>query len=234
MIKIAIMQPYIFPYLGYFQLISSVNKFIFYDDVNYIKKGWINRNKLLLNNEEKLFTFPVLKASQNKLINEIDIVLDQKWKNKFLTSLEQNYRKAPFFNSTITLIKEIINSNEDKISNLAITSIKKISNHLEIKTVFELSSLCYSETKGLNKADRLIQICKHNQCKTYINPSGGMEIYNKQYFQNKGVELIFIKNQFPLYNQNNNTFIPGLSIIDVLMFNSLDEIKKMLNLYELK
>ena len=146
------MQPYIFPYIGYFQLINAVDKFVFYDDVNFIKRGWINRNKILVNKEEKLFTIPVLKASQNKLINEIEVEIDEKWLQKFNTTLEQCYKKAPFFESTYQLIQDVFSTKHETIAELAIDTIVKISNHLELTTVFEESSLSYSDTKGLEKA----------------------------------------------------------------------------------
>ena len=231
--KLAIMQPYIFPYIGYFQLINTVDKFVFYDDVNYIKRGWINRNKLLINQEEKLFTIPVLKASQNKLINEIEIEIDEKWLQKFNTTLEQNYKKAPFFDSTYQLIQDIFSTNHKSIADLAIDSIIKISNHLELTTVFEKSSFNYSDSKGLEKANRLINITKKNEATTYINPAGGKELYDKAYFKTAGVELLFIQNEITEYDQKIADFIGGLSIIDVLMFNSKKEIQNLLTNYQL-
>lgn len=231
--KIAIMQPYIFPYLGYFQLINAVDKFVFYDDVNYIKKGWINRNRILTNNEAMLFTIPVLKASQNKLINEIELGWDEKWKKQFFTTLEQNYKKATYFEQSIDLIKTIFNQPQISIADLTISSIKVVSNYLELKTVFETSSQQYATTKGMEKAARLISICQVNGTDTYINPIGGKELYQKQHFKENGIDLFFIENQLPVYKQFNNDFVAGLSIIDVLMFNSKQEVKKMLNQYQL-
>src|SRR5690606_3799363 len=98
--KIAIMQPYLFPYLGYFQLINAVETFVFYDDVNFIKRGWINRNQILVDNKAALFTVPLKKASQNKLINEIDMAIDEKWLSQFFKTIEQNYKNAPYFDDT--------------------------------------------------------------------------------------------------------------------------------------
>lgn len=231
--KIAIMQPYIFPYIGYFQLINAVDKFVFYDDVNYIKKGWINRNRILVNNEAKLFTVPVLKASQNKLINEIELGIEDKWFTQFYSTLEQNYKKAPYYEPTLSLIKTIFNQPHKTISDLATTSITHISNHIGISTVFELSSLNYANTKGMDKADRLIEITKINNAQNYINPSGGKELYQKEYFLERGVNLLFIENQINPYPQFNTDFVGGLSIIDVMMFNSITDIVNHLNSYQL-
>jgi hypothetical protein len=232
--KIAIMQPYIFPYIGYFQLINTVDKFVFYDDVNFIKKGWINRNRVLANNESILFTIPVLKVSQNKLINEIELGWDEKWKKQFFRTLEQNYKKAPYFEQTIDLIKTIFNQPQQTISDLAISSTKVVSNYLELKTVFELSSEKYAATKGMEKATRLINICQFNNATTYINPIGGKELYQKDTFKKQGIDLFFIENNLLTYPQFNNEFVSGLSIIDVLMFNDKAEVLKMLKNYTLR
>ena len=233
--KIAIMQPYIFPYIGYFQLINAVDKFVFYDDVNYIKKGWINRNRILVNSDANLFTVPVLKASQNKLINQIEVNQQffSNWKVKFITTLEQSYKKAPYYNQTTNIIQKVLNQPYSNISDLAIRSIADISNYLELPTVFEKSSRSYANTKGMEKADRLIEICKINAVNIYINPNGGKELYNKPYFKAKNVDLFFIENKIIPYQQFNDSFIGGLSIIDVLMFNSKEDIKNMLTQYTL-
>lgn len=233
--KIAIMQPYIFPYIGYFQLISAVDKFVFYDDVNFIKGGWINRNQILLNGSKNLFTVPLKSASSFQTINEtlIHSELYFKWKKKFIKSLEQSYKKAPYFDAVYPLIQQIFETKHTTIADLCIHSIKKVTNYLALEVVFEISSKKYSETKGIEKAERLINICQINQANTYINPIGGKELYQKDTFEKENINLFFIQNQLPSYPQFNNEFIPGLSIIDVLMFNSKEEVKKMLNQYHL-
>ena len=204
--SLAIMQPYLFPYIGYFQLINAVDTFVFYDDVNYIKRGWINRNKLLINNEAKMFTIPVLKASQNKLINEIDIGVEEKWLTQFFITLEYNYKKAPHYDAIFELISYVFNQNCKTISELTILSVKTISNFLGLKTKFECSSIDYPSTKGMAKASRLIEICKKNNSSEYINPIGGKELYNKQEFIGQGINLSFIEGEIVSYSQFNNTF----------------------------
>lgn len=231
--KVAIMQPYIFPYLGYFQLINSVDKFIFYDDVNYIKKGWINRNKIMLNGQESLFTIPLIKASQNKLINEINLFFDQKNKNKLLSKIEIAYNKAPYFNKRINLISDILNADLLKISEYSANSVVKISNFLEIDVCFDFSSVQSPESKGMGKADRLIHICKKLNASQYLNSVGGQELYSKNYFNDNEINLSFIENCIEPYSQFGQEFIPNLSIIDILMFNDIKKIKKMLNNYKL-
>ena len=232
--KVAIMQPYIFPYAGYFQLIKAVDKFIFYDDVNFIKKGWINRNQILINNQAHLISIPLQKASQNILIKDTLISYDSPWRNKLTTKIEMNYKKAPHFKAAFPIVKNIIEAQEKTISDLAILGIKKIAYYLELDTKFELSSEMYQESKELKKENRLIQICKKNNADKYINPSGGEELYSKKDFYNKGMELQFIENSILPYQQFSfNSFISHLSIIDVLMFNSKEQITEMLQQYKL-
>lgn len=231
--NVAIMQPYVFPYIGYFQLIKAVDVFIFYDDVHFIKKGWINRNQLLINDQAYLFTIPLNKPSQNKLINEIKLALDLKWLKQFYSTLEFSYKKAPFYKEIFPLIQSIFEENHKTISDLAIDSIKKISNHLDISTHFELSSEKYPQTRGMKKANRLIEICSIKKTKNYINPYGGIDLYDKNYFKKQNINLFFIKNTISSYKQFNNSFTGGLSIIDVLMFNSKNHIKHKLNEYKL-
>ncbi len=232
--KIAIMQPYLFPYLGYFQLINAVDTFVFYDDVNFIKRGWINRNQILVDNKLALFTVPLKKASQNKLINEIETAIDEKWLVQFFKTIEQNYKNAPYFNETFQILKKVFGKKHIKISSLAIDSALEISKYLQINTKFEVSSITYPNSIDLSKAERLIAICKENGSDWYINPSGGKELYQKDTFNNEGITLSFIENELVPYAQFENQFIKGLSMIDVLMFNTPEESKKLISQYRLE
>lgn len=230
--KIAIMQPYIFPYIGYFQLIHEVDKFVFYDDVNFIKRGWINRNRLLVNGKESLFTIALIKASQNKLINEIEIFQDSKNLQQFLKTLEYNYKNAPYFDTVFNLVLDIINRPYTLISDLAINSIKIVSHYLEIDTLFEISSENYSETKGLGKSERLIAISQKAKADTYVNSIGGKEMYTNDSFEKSGLKLHFIESDYIEYTQFDNEFVPWLSIIDLMMFQSKEEIKFLLEKFK--
>ena len=138
--KVAIMQPYFFPYIGYFQLIDSADIFVFYDDVNYIKRGWINRNRLLVNGKEKFFTIELSKQSQNKLINETEILADTKSFDELLKMIRLNYNRAPNFKATYSLIEYILRRPYKSISELAISSVTSISDYLSIDTEFKISS----------------------------------------------------------------------------------------------
>ena len=233
--RLAIMQPYIFPYLGYFQLINSVDKFIFYDDVTYIKGGWINRNNILLNGQKYLFTIPLKKISSYKKINEIEVSeLPIGWDNKLINTFIQAYSKAPYFNSVFPLIENTLRDCGNLlISDLTKKSILSVLEYLNIEKNIEKSSGIYNNL-DLKSQDRILDICKKEKAKVYINPSGGIDLYEKAVFKNNGLELFFINSSVNSYKQFNcNKFVDSLSIIDVLMFNSKIDILKMLKIYEL-
>jgi len=233
--KVAIMQPYFLPYIGYFQLINSVDVFVFYDDVNFIKGGWINRNNLLVNKGKYLYTIPLTDASANNLISETKIN-SNKFKRsivKFLKTIEQSYKNAPYYNETMTLLNTIFDKEALTISELAIKSVKQVSYYLGINTNFETSSMKYPETKGMEKSKRLIAICTKLGAESYVNLKGGIELYDKSYFNSKGVDIAFLEANISPYKQFSNEFVPALSIIDILMFNNKVEVREMLDKYNL-
>lgn len=232
--KIAVMQPYIFPYIGYFQLINCVDHFVLYDDVNYIKQGWVNRNRILANGKENLFTIPLKKASSFTLINETELhqTLYDKWKIKFLRTLAQNYSKAPYFIRIYPIIEDVLKE-EKSVSVLATNSILAVMDYLGLKTKIYISSQDFSESKGMDRADRLIDMSKKLNADTYINMVGGKELYSPEYFQKENVDLLFLKPRIKEYEQMGKTFIPALSIIDVLMFNGRETILSLLNDFDI-
>jgi hypothetical protein len=231
--KVAIMQPYFFPYIGYFQLINAVDKFIIYDDVNYINRGWINRNNILVNGAAHLIQVPLVGASQNKLINEIEIVPDTKWKTKLLKTIHQSYVKAPFFNPVYTLVESVLNEETRSISALNLAAIKAVCGYIGIQTEIIPSSSTYTN-KHLKGQERILDICKQENVTHYINPIGGITLYDKNYFSDKNIDLFFIQTKAILYKQQQiSTFIPHLSILDVLMNVGKIEINELLNNYEL-
>jgi len=229
--RLAIMQPYIFPYLGYFQLISAVDKFVVYDDVNFIKKGWINRNRILQKNSANVFTVPLVKISQNKLINTIRVSNDIKWKEKLSLTLQHYYGKAPMFNTIYQMAMPVFDSKTSTISELAYMSLKIVCGYLDIKTKFVFSS--EYNNKHIKGQDRIINICLLEKATQYINAFGGKELYSPQAFKEKGIELFFIKTKPYEYKQFSNPFVPDLSIIDILMFNEKEKVQELLGLYEL-
>ena len=228
--KLAIMQPYFFPYVGYFQLIRAVDKFVFYDDVNFIKNGWINRNRILLNSRAVYITVQLRDASSFKQINCVEFADNR---GKLKKTIEQAYKQAPYFNSVWPVINGCLDLKTNFICELAIHSVIQVSKYLNINTLFETSSIHYAGTKKLERSERLKEICRINNASQYINPIGGVELYGKDDFAPIGVNLCFIKSKDIRYAQNKNEFVPLLSIIDVMMFNSVQDISEMLNNYEL-
>lgn len=231
--RLSIMQPYIFPYIGYFHLLESSHKIIFYDDVNYIKRGWINRNRILLNKKEFLFTIPLEKVSQNKLINEIYPIIDDRFITKFLIQIYNAYNKAPFYNDVKELIVSVFQSNYENIAELAVNSILAVYDYLNISLNWSFSSICAPESVHLQKGDRLIQITKDLGYSKYVNSIGGKLLYDKDYFIDQGIELSFVHSNSISYPQFNNTFEPNLSIIDVLMFNDKKMVLRFFKNYNL-
>jgi len=222
--SIAIMQPYVFPYIGYFQLIYASEVFVFYDDVHFINRGWINRNRILVNGKDQLFTIPCTDASQNKLIKDVAIQDDPKTMRNLLATIRMTYSKAPFFHDVYQLIERtLLAKKEITISSLAIGSVTNVCDYLGLRKTFRLSSTEY-DNRELKKADRLMDICHKEGMSHYINAAGGKEIYTKEYFKADNIDLDFLVPRPVEYAQFNRAFVPWLSIIDVLMFNSIEEI----------
>lgn len=229
--KIAIMQPYFFPYLGYWQLISAVDTFVLYDDVNYIKGGWINRNNILINAAPYMITLPLLKSSSFSLINEIYVTDNKRIKDKLIRTIENVYSKAPYYDCIIKNIKEILYF-DGIISELIMQSILWIKEYLSIDTKI-IKSSDLKKNNDLKGQDKVISIVKLLQGAQYINAIGGMELYDRKTFEENGIDLKFIKMNDIRYKQFDNEFVPNLSIIDVMMFNSPEKIREMLDDYQL-
>ncbi len=225
--KLAIMQPYFFPYIGYWQLISSVDNFVIYDDVNYIKKGYINRNSILGNNGEQPITLELNKASQNKKINEIEVGNNKK---KLLKTLYFSYKKAPYFKKIYPLIESIFHKNENNLAKFLGFSLKEMSSYLDIKCNFIYSS-DIDKNNLLTGEERILEICKTLQATQYINTIGGKTLYKKESFLKNNLEIFFLESQPILYVQFQTPFLPNLSILDILMFNSKPMVLKYLKNY---
>lgn len=232
--KLAIMQPYLFPYIGYYQLINLVDKFVVYDDVNFIKQGWINRNSILVNGKPYLFTVPLENQSSFSKINKTQIhsKFYPIWKKKFLKTIEQNYNKAPNFKEVFPLIQSTFDIESNSLSALATHSLKIVANYIGITTVFEDSSAIY-QNQDLSSQSRVLDICEKEKASVYINPIGGLELYSENDFVQHNIKLHFLKSETINYQQLGSEFVPNLSIIDVLMFNDINTIKGFLTNYEL-
>lgn len=227
--KLAIMQPYFFPYIGYFQLVNAVDKFIFYDDVNYIKSGWINRNRLFLSGAIRYITVPLAEASSFEKINRTQVRSRSDWSEQMLSVIRQSYAKAPHYRDVATLVEEVISSHDGHISTLAKNSIIAVMNYLEIDKNFGASSAVY-KNQDLKSVERVIDICKKEKASQYWNLPGGKDLYNLELFKKEGVELKFVDVAITPYQQIVPKFQPGLSIIDVLMFNEREAVKEMISM----
>jgi hypothetical protein len=235
--RIAVMQPYIFPYLGYYQLVAAVDCFVFFDDVNYINKGWINRNQILQQNDALKFSIPLKKASQNRKINEIEIADYAKWRAEFLKLVEFNYKKAPFFPAVYQWLTDFLSGREFQlISDLTAGSVKAVAEMLQLPTKFLYSSeLNYVSENGQNGEAKILNICSLLKADTYINPKNGVELYTEENFIKNNVALRFIHMSDISYPQlKPDKFVPFLSIIDVLMFNDQQRTRELLGQYLLK
>lgn len=228
---IGIMQPYFMPYIGYFQLMKAVDKYIIYDDVNYIKGGWVSRNYLLINGEKKMFTITLKEASPNKLFNEIEIKDDFK---KLMKTLQLNYSKSVNFKEAMVLMERIISFPNKQLSQFIANSFQEILNYLSIDTELILSSNIY-KNNTLKGQEKILNICNILGANTYYNAVGGQELYSKEKFKENGIMLNFIETMIQPYPQpHTRSFVPSLSMIDVLMNNSKEEINALLDSFILR
>lgn len=226
--KLAVMQPYLFPYVGYFQLISAVDKFVFYDDVNFIKNGWINRNRVLTGDGVAYFTIPLRGASSFKKISDVEMQPAAKWNRKILATISQAYARAPCVDATMTILEEVLREDSCRVAELAKRSVVAVTRYLGIQTEFVWTSVQYCNS-ALTGESRVRDICQREGASAYYNLPGGRELYDPDSFRSAGVELYFLQTQLLPYNQHRSTFEAGLSILDVLMWNSPAEVRRMLS-----
>ena len=214
--KLAIMQPYFVPYLGYWQLLNAVDRFVIYDDVNYIKGGWINRNRILINGNPSYITIPLYQASPNKLICDISMQSSSVWRRKLIKSIAISYRKAQFFTECFPGIEEIIGYETESLADYLAHQLRVLATYMGIKTEFVTTSRHY-KNNNLTGQDRILDICKREGATSYINPQGGQSLYDSETFSNAGIDLRFIVMKSVAYQQRASSFVPSLSIIDALM-----------------
>lgn len=229
--KVAVMQPYFFPYIGYFQLIAAVDTFIVYDNIKYTKKGWINRNRMLQNGEDVMFSLPLKRDSD--FLDVRDRELAQEFnRDKLISQIVGAYRHAPYFADTIPLIENIVRFEECNLFKFIHNSIVKTCDRLGIATEIRISSDINID-HGLKGQDKVLALCEAVGANSYVNAIGGIELYSKEWFKERGIDLRFIRSMPFEYAQFGNEFIPWLSIIDVMMFNSKSAIAQSLGQYEL-
>lgn len=221
--SLAIMQPYFVPYIGYFQLIAAVDLFIVYDNIKYTKKGWINRNRLLQNGKDVLFSLPLKSDTDSLDVCERELAADFN-RQKLLNQFKDAYRRAPYFEQTHPLIEQIVRYEDRNLFCFLHHSILKTCEHLGITTEIRISSGIAID-HDLKNQDKVLALCAAVGARTYVNAVGGMDLYSKDTFREKRVDLKFIQSLPFEYTQLGDTFVPWLSIIDVMMFNPLDIIK---------
>lgn len=230
--KVAVMQPYFFPYIGYFQLIAAVDLFIVYDNVKYTKKGWINRNRMLQNGKDVMFSLPLKSDSDYLDVCQRELSTDFN-RDKLLNQFKGAYRHALYFEQTYPLIEETVRHENSNLFRFLQHSIVKTCEHLGITTEIKASS-SISIDHNLKNQDKVLALCEAGGASTYVNASGGAELYSKETFREKGVDLKFIQSKPFEYAQLGDAFVPWLSIIDVMMFNPPDAIQSCISTnYEL-
>jgi hypothetical protein len=230
--KLAIMQPYFFPYIGYWQLMHAVDRFVIYDDVNYITRGWVNRNCILNFGKPIYITAPLQHASPNKLICDTSLQHANFWRAKLVKMVENTYRKAPFFNKCFPIIENIIHYDANNLSDYLVYQLRTLSTHMGVRVEFVLTSRSY-KNNDLSGQERVIDICKREGATAIINPQGGQALYYRANFEQSGLDLKFLIPSSIEYKQFGATHVPWLSIIDVMMFNSPNQVSKLLNQYKL-
>jgi len=232
--KLAVMQPYLFPYLGYFQLLGAVDHFVVYDDVAFIKRGWINRNRILVGGKPHLFSVPLSDASCFKPIHETEVDRQgyARWLRKFLMTVERSYARAPLYTPVRRLIDAVFEGFEGSIAELARRSIVRTAEYLGLSTAIVATSRGYGNG-ALKGRDRLIDIARRDGADTYVNAIGGRELYAQEDFAAEGIGLLFLKPRPVRYPQWGEAFVPSLSVIDAMMFNAPARIGELLLEFDL-
>lgn len=227
--KIAAMQPYLFPYLGYFQLINAVDEFVLGDVLQYEKESWINRNKILVNGQPMLFSFPLKKDRFDASIREkqfADSIAGDR--EKLLKTIKNSYSRAPNFAAFFPLLEEIILFPVASLADYAENSIRRICRYAGITTPIRLASEL-SLPLRMDKQERVVQTVKALNGGMYVNPISGATLYREAYFRERGLQLRFHRMGDVKYRQLKEPFTPNLSIIDVLMFNDPFSLRQMLD-----
>lgn len=233
--SIGIMQPYLFPYLGYFSLIKHTDQWIVFDTVQFINKGWVNRNRILKQgaNNVGFLTIPVKRISSDMLIKDVLIDNEQNWKSKIFGQLTYYKKKAPYYGPTIEVVKEVLDFETKYINELNVYALEKICNYLGINFKYSLFS---KDNYKIDKVDApddwALKIAKHLNFKTYINLPGGINFFDVDKYKRENIDIKFLSINLLPYKTFNHTFVPGLSIIDVMMFNPPQRINDMLDDYE--
>ena len=226
------MQPYFFPYIGYFQLMQAADVFVFHDDAQYIKAGWINRNRILLNDEPSWLTLPVRKGASSLPINQRHYLLDTDTIDAIKKRLEACYSQAPEYDEIYRFIFGLLDHAESNVAAFNFNLLTELARKLGISCTFVASSTMH-KPGGLKGQDKVIDMCRRIGATQYINPIGGLALYDGAVFLDMGIQLRFLQANSSGYTQFGSGQLPFLSIIDVLMFNSIERVQTMLDDYRL-
>jgi hypothetical protein len=227
--RLAIMQPYFFPYQGYFQLIAAVDRFVIYDDVAFIKNGWINRNRILTMSGAQYVTVPLAGASSFRAIRETQCAAPSAWRDKLLRTLTQVYARAPEREAGLEIARRVLQAADGgSVRDLAVSSLQEICAYAELPISWQDSSTVYGNA-ALSGVDRVIDICQREKATTYINLPGGRTLYDPALFESKHLQLRFVTPMLEPYPQSRSQeFVAGLSVLDLVMSVSRDEVKRRL------
>lgn len=223
---LGIMQPYFLPYIGYWQLLAAVDRFVIYDNIQFTKSGWINRNRFLRNGADAYFTVPIKHASDYLDVadREVAAAFDRR---KMLRGLAAAYQRAPQFAEVMPLVTRIVESPLTNLFEYVHHSLCEMARFLEIRTpVVVSSSIAIDHT--LTRQEKVLAICRATGAARYINPIGGLDLYSGAAFAAAGIELAFLRPRPRQYSQFGAAFVPNLSILDVVMFNPKDVVREML------
>jgi hypothetical protein len=223
---LGIMQPYFLPYLGYWQLLAAVDRFVVYDNVKYTKKGWINRNRFLQNGAPQYFTVALKGASDAATIAERELA-DDFDRDKLLRSLAAGYRKAPRFAEVFPVVEQIVQMRASNLFEYLHHSLMVMAAFLEIDTPMVVSSTITID-HNLHAEDKVLALCRELGAERYLNPIGGQELYSGERFAAAGVTLSFLHSRAVEYPQFGGPFVPGLSMLDVVMFNDRPAVRRLL------
>ncbi len=230
------MQPYLFPYIGYISLLKHTDEFILFDTVQFIRHGWIERNRVLKQGEGWIYIkAPIIKASRDTVIKDVMINNTENWKDKILAQLQPYKKVAPFYDDVVLVIKDIFSHDYNSIVELNKAALEHICDYLAIPHNIKTFSKMGLKVESANAPDEwALNICKAlGDIDEYWNPPGGQEFFDRAKYEAADIKLVFQKPLLSEYDQKREPFEAGLSIIDVMMFNSVEDINKMLDQYEI-
>lgn len=233
--KIVLMQPYFFPYIGYFTLIKHTDMFVVFDMAQYIRRGWIHRNRILGFHGEPVFVnAQIVKAPQNTPIHQIKLKSGDGWKEEILKKVEAYRNIAPYYQEVYHLVESCLNASGSSLAELNVHSIIAVSEFLGLSpNMVQLSELNINLEDIQQPDDWGLRVAQYYGADEYINAPGGQEFYSREKYGQNGVEMFFYRAKLPPYNQRTPVFHAGLSIIDVMMFNTKEEIHQMIDDFDI-